>query len=192
MSSMTVPLTTPREGFEEALGLTAYAGGEAIFFAAPIELFAGDLPAAEAHLLRGYELLNRAGARGTLSTAAGLLALLLAGTGRDAEAEEYASVCEAEAASDDVLSQVLLRCARALVSASREAAEQAERLAAQAVALAAGSDDLNLQGDALAAQAAVLGRLGRPGAARALERAAACYELKENAVMAARCREAPG
>jgi hypothetical protein len=69
-----------------------------------------------------------------------------------------------------------------LVRAAAEEADEAERLAREAVALAAPTDFLDLQATALLAVARVLRATGSPDAASAAAEAQAVYERKGNVV----------
>ena len=62
---------------------------------------------------------------------------------------------------DDIESQILWRTARAKVRARRGDGDEARRLADEALALAADTDDIDVQGDVHADYGAVLVRLGR-------------------------------
>jgi len=76
-----------------------------------------------------------------------------------------------------------------LVDAASGKHAEAERLAREAVAIAARTHALNLQGDALCDLAEVLADAGEPDeAGAALQQALARYERKENIVMAERVR----
>jgi tetratricopeptide (TPR) repeat protein len=73
---------------------------------------------------------------------------------------------------------------QARVDAHRGEHAQAERLAREAVAIAEGTDALNLQGDALCDLAEVLGAAGRGDeAVAALEQALDRYDRKKNLAM---------
>jgi hypothetical protein len=79
------------------------------------------------------------------------------------------------AAEDDIVTQVMWRVAAAQVQAS-------ERLAREAVELAAPTDFLDLQATALLALARVLHAQGSPQAAVVAAEARAVYERKGNVV----------
>jgi hypothetical protein len=75
------------------------------------------------------------------------------------------------------------------VLASRRLLKEAEALAGEAVALAARTDFLNFNGDALVDLAGVLRIAGRSGdAIPVVEEAIALYERKGNVVSAAKAR----
>ena len=149
---------------------------------AEIETLAGDLPAAERELRRGCEILERMGDRGVRSTLSAYLARVLALQGRYDEADELAQFSADTAGSDDLVTQVVWRSARAVVLAHRGEHDGATALATEATALAADTDFVDLRASALVALAEVLGANG--GAAGAADEAAAMYERKGNVVAA--------
>ena len=158
-----------------------------------VEMLAGDPAAAERELLWGYEALERMGERGFLSTTAAELAQAVWAQGRYEDAERYVAISEETGASDDLASQVPARSVRAKLLAREGKGKEAERLAREAVKLAARSDNLNMRGDALVDLAEVLAAAGRKGeAAAALGEAEDLYERKGNVVSARRAREAAG
>ena len=170
----------------EELGMAVLLGGGRTYSGA-VELLAGAPERAEVELRAGVELLESLGEKGNLSTVAAYLAETLALQGRDEEALGYSQLSEASAADFDVISQVVWRAARARVRAQTGEPEEAERLAREAVALAAETDFLNLHGDALARLAEVLRHAGAPGeAAQAAAEAVELYTAKGNTVAAAR------
>ena len=132
----------------EDLGLRQWLGALANF-AGPIELFAGDLPAAERELRRGYAQLEELGETAVLSTTAAFLARTLVLTGRLDEAEQLATTSIRLGARDDVYTQVVCRGALARVHAGRGQLGRAGQLAGDAVARAAATDFLVLRGESL-------------------------------------------
>jgi class 3 adenylate cyclase/tetratricopeptide (TPR) repeat protein len=154
-----------------------------------LELLAGD-PAAAATLgEEGCGLLEQAGERSFLSTAAGYLAQALYALGDLEAAENRASSAAVLGASDDALTQTLSRQVRAKVLAARGRHAKAEEVAREAIALAAATDLLNVQADAYSDLADVLtlgGKADQAGAA--LAQALGHYERKGNIVMAERTR----
>ena len=154
-----------------------------------LELLAGD-PAAAAKLgEEGCRLLEQAGERSFLSTAAGYLGQALYALGDLDSAENRASSAAELGASDDALTQTLARQVRAKVLAKRHRHEEAEHLAREAISLAGTTDLLNVQADAYSDLADVLALAGEPeGVAAALEQALERYERKGNLVMAGRTR----
>jgi tetratricopeptide (TPR) repeat protein len=93
-------------------------------------------------------------------------------------------------ASDDVMTQLLWRQAKALVVASRGEHAEGERLAREAIAIGDRTQSPNEQAQAYYDLAEVLRLAGRPdGAADALRAALARYERKENLPMAESTRQ---
>jgi len=161
-------------------------------YAGIAELIAGDDGAAERELRLGYEALDRMGERAYLSTMAAFLARALHGLGRYDEAESLTRVSEDVASQDDIGSQVIWRGTRAKVLARRGEAA-AEEMAREAVALAQGTDFVNVQADANADLAETLQLLGHADAAlQALEEALRLYEAKGNVVSANAARALAG
>jgi class 3 adenylate cyclase/tetratricopeptide (TPR) repeat protein len=152
-----------------------------------LELLAGDPAAAAALGEEGCGLLEQAGERSFLSTAAGYLAQALYTLGDLEAAENRASSAAVLGASDDVLTQTLSRQVRAKVLAARGRHAEAEEVAGEAIALAATTDLLNVQADAYSYLADVLTLGGRADQAEAaLVQALGRYERKGNIVMAER------
>ena len=146
-----------------------------------IEMWAGDLVAAERAFRHHFDELDRIGDEGHKSTAAANLARTLVGLDRHDEAERYAVLAREVAAEDDLASQVAGRSAQALVLASRGRADEAVALAREAVDLylAAGAEAPYFVGDAWMDLAKVLRIAGDPAEAKAAAREAlALYEAK--------------
>jgi tetratricopeptide (TPR) repeat protein len=159
-----------------------------------IELLAGDATAAERELRRAVELMEELWYLADLANAASLLANLLVEQGRVDEAEALLTRAEAWPPKDQPIQHARWRAARALVL-GRRGRPDAEKLARQAVDLAAQTDFLELQGDCLVTLGDVLRGVGRVDEAElALERALVVYERKGNVVLAERTRSrlAPG
>ena len=184
-------LTAMRGDFESAREL--YGRGRSIlddlglklraawitYVAGSIELLAGDWAAAERELRAGYAMLAAMGERDALSTQAGILGEAVYRQGRLDEAEQLTRESEELAAAEDITSQVAWRSVRAKVFAHRGLGPEAEQLAAEAVALAEATDDLDMQAVSVQDLAEVLDVLGRSDDARAaLERAIGCAERK--------------
>ena len=128
---------------------------EGALTAADTELLAGDFAAAE-ELLRGaYATLEAADETAIRTSVAAALAQALSEQGHDDEALAFTEDSEATAADDDVQAQATWRAVRASVLARRGESDAAARLAAEAVALARGTDDPNLTALALLASGAV-------------------------------------
>ncbi|MGZ4385114.1 MAG: ATP-binding protein, partial [Gaiellaceae bacterium] len=195
-------------GFEAMLGRLSEAGGlikrvheimdelgEWIwlfsFWSSFIFSWQGDAAAAEAeHEIRpAYDALKRIGEKSHFSSMAHALANAVYLQGRFDEAEELTIECEEACRANDVHSQILWRSIRAKVLARRGELEAAERLAAEAVSLAADSDFYPAHADAHMDLGEVLELAGkRAAAATSVGEALRLYELKGNALMAARAR----
>jgi len=159
-------------------------------FLGQVELLAGDPAAAERWLRWGIGILERMGERGLRSELTANLARALADQDRDDEALEQAASAGELAVKDDLYAQVERRGPMAQVLARRGRLAEAERLAAEAVALGAGSDMLGMQAGALLDLAGVLRLAGRPAEAAPLaRRALALAERKGHRVAAAQARE---
>jgi tetratricopeptide (TPR) repeat protein len=169
-------------GLRFNLALYALTSGE-------VEALAGELVAAERELRRCYELSLRLGDRQYVAVAPNLAEVLHL-QGRDREALRFTEEVEATAWVD-VPEQFLWRKARARVLAAQGDVQQAERLAREAVELAARTDHLEEHADALMTLAEVLRQDGRAEEATpALREALRLFEHKGNTVLAARAREA--
>jgi tetratricopeptide (TPR) repeat protein len=154
-----------------------------------IELYAGDVAAAERAFREDYEILDELGDEGHKSTAAANLALALCAIGRFDEAEPLAEIAVRVAAEDDLASQTSGRSARALVLAARGELVEAERLAREAVDLLAGAETPNSEADAWLDLAKVQRMAGNTeDAARSAREALARYERKGNQPAAASTR----
>jgi hypothetical protein len=132
---------------------------------------------------RAYDTLKAMGEQNFITTVGAYLSEAVRRQGNLAEALELAAEAAAGAADDDVPTQVAWRSTRAKALEDPSFAEEAERLAAEAVELANGTDDLSMQGDALLDEAEVIGRGGdlrraRSSADAALER----YRAKQHRV----------
>jgi class 3 adenylate cyclase/tetratricopeptide (TPR) repeat protein len=157
--------------------------------AGAIEMMAGDPAAAEREYRAGFDAAVEMGEHGFQSTIAAALANALVAQGRFDEAEEMVATSEVMGAEDDVSTQVLAHAASARVMAARGAGPEAERVAREAVALADGTDDLNMRGDTLANLAEVLLAAGDGAGARAvLSSALELYEAKGNVAAASSTR----
>jgi predicted ATPase len=155
-------------------------------------LLLGDAREAEAELRWGYETLRGMGERAALSTVAAYLARTLVAQGRFAEAEELTVESERTAAESDLASQIAWRGTRVQCRLAAGDTTGAEGLARGAVALAEGTDDLELLGYAHAGLAAVLAATGDVDGAAAEEgAAAAAYGAKGDVVSSATLRPAP-
>ena len=154
-----------------------------------VALASGDPSAAEAVLRDGYERLAQMGEKALLADTAIMLARAVHEQGRRDEAWELTRVATRAAAADDLAVQITWRTQRALLLAERGIPDEAKRLSAEAVRLAAGTDWLSDRGDALLSHAKVLMAAGEAEAARAaLREAAALYEEKGNIIGIQRTR----
>jgi ATP/maltotriose-dependent transcriptional regulator MalT len=156
---------------------------------ADIELLAGNAAAAAVFGAEGCRQLEELGDRGFLSTATAIRAQALYALDRLDEADVSAGRALQLGASDDAETQIGSRQVRAKVLARRGEFAEAERLAHEAVAIAARTDQLNAQGDANADLAEVLLLTGKPDeAAAVLEQALEHYERKGNLVSTQRAQ----
>jgi class 3 adenylate cyclase/tetratricopeptide (TPR) repeat protein len=151
-----------------------------------IELLAGDAGAAERELRAGYDILLEIGDVHLRPMLAAYLAAVLVEEGNVGDAEPFASYAESHSWEDDIVTEVMWRVARAQVQAHTGEAVEGERLAREAVALAAPTDFLDLQATALLALARVLREAGSPEATSVAGDAQAVYERKGNLVGARR------
>lgn len=154
-----------------------------------MELIAGNLDVALGQAVWAFESHQRFGSSTYASTDAGNAALALAGLGRHAEAEHYASLCRSLAASTDVISQMQWR--RALAEVKRDRGELAEglTLALEAAALMEPTDSINPHADTLVDVARLQTAADMISDAEAsLTRALALYEQKGNVYSAAAVR----
>jgi len=155
-----------------------------------VEMVAGDVEAAARLGEEGCRMLDEAGERGFLSTAAGFLGRALYAADRLDEAAAWAERAGDLGASDDASTQMLWRQVKAMVLARRGRFDRAEALAREAVAIGERTDMLDSQGDTFVDLAEVLTLAGRSDeAAEALERAIEGYERKGNVVMTRRTRD---
>ena len=161
-------------------------------FGAWTYLLAGQPLQAERVLRPAYQALQRIGDKGgALAIHAALLAVaLFAAGGRDDEAERLSEIARAAAAdSEDLAAQGEWRVARATALARRGSTADAERLASEAVELAAATDCPLAQTSALLTLASVLELGRRPGQARqAAGEALAVAEGKGDLATATRAR----
>jgi class 3 adenylate cyclase/tetratricopeptide (TPR) repeat protein len=171
------------------LGLEVQSAGSAMF-RGEIELLAGDPVAAERELRDGYDRLGELGETSARATVGPILADALLRLGRHAEAEAVLDETEVFAAPDDVDAQTRIRTIRARLRLQQDDVGAAERLAREAVVLAATTDYIGINAGALVALGAALRALGEEeAAATALREALDLYERKENLVLAEQTRE---
>jgi class 3 adenylate cyclase/tetratricopeptide (TPR) repeat protein len=123
------------------------------FVGAQIELLAGDGAAAERELRASSAAFDEFGAATSATTHRAFLAEILARLGRLEEAEELTRRVAAEVPDDDLLTQVLWRCALARVRAREGSATEATELAAEARRLLVDAEFPQLEIAALTASA---------------------------------------
>jgi class 3 adenylate cyclase/tetratricopeptide (TPR) repeat protein len=147
-----------------------------------VERLAGDAAASEQALRAGYDVLEKLGERGFLSTAAALLSHEMLDQGRDGDAADFIEASEAAVAEDDLATQILLQSARGRALARRDEPAEAEARCRDAVRLAEETDDVNMHGDVLLHLAEVLDTVAADpgGAAACRERARALFDAKGN------------
>jgi class 3 adenylate cyclase len=152
--------------------------------AAFIELVAGDAATAEEHLLHGCARLEEIGDRRHLPVLQAYLAEARYRQGGYEDAERAARRSEEIAAPDDLGSHVVARSVRGKALAWRGNAERGQALTSEAVALAEGTDFLNLRADALVGLLEVLHLAGSHDAGPVAQSALELYTRKGNAVAA--------
>ena len=178
---------------EQAERLRELSGGRGEFgqwFLAEITILAGDHVDAARRLRILCDYMEEHEAFAQLSTYTPWLGRVLWGLGEYEEAEALADKGRELGDPQDATTQMLWRQAKALVRASDGQHEEAERLARDAVAIAAGTDGLRFQGDAYADLAEVLEAAGRrEDAVAAWQEALERYERKRIVPLARRVRE---
>jgi predicted ATPase/class 3 adenylate cyclase len=168
----------------EELGLS-FSRAHWTVFSGMALLLVGDTADAEAELRWGYQTLRDMGERAGLSTVAAYLARALTAQGRFDEAQELTLESEQAAALSDLASQIAWRGTRVLCRLAAGDPASAEEISRAAVALAEGTDDLELKGFAHAGLAAVLTAVDEPRAAAAEREAAAAAYLAKGDVVSA-------
>jgi class 3 adenylate cyclase/tetratricopeptide (TPR) repeat protein len=154
---------------------------------AEIELAAGNPERAAEVGLDGVAALDALGERGWLSTVAGWAAEALYRLGRDDEAWQMTEKAEEAGASDDVITQMLIRQVRAKILARRGEHDDAELLAREAVAWADPTDALEHRASSHLDLAIVLAAAGkRDEALTALDAAEPLFAQKGHTVGVAR------
>jgi ATP/maltotriose-dependent transcriptional regulator MalT len=137
-----------------------------------VELLAGDLAAAERELRRDYDALTALDETYFRSTIAAYLARVRLRQGDAEEATTLADVAARIADADDVLTNVPLRSARAMLLALRDQPDDARREAIAAVDLARATSQIHLLAEALADLGDVLVAVGEEDTADAAFREA--------------------
>jgi class 3 adenylate cyclase/tetratricopeptide (TPR) repeat protein len=178
-------LRARREAIFDELGLELEAARHS-HSAGWIEMLAGDLERAEEILRRGYETLERLGAKTQLQVVGSYLARALSMQGRHEEAERLASFVE-QLDPTGVAELASARCVRAISEAHRGRLEESERLAREAIAMIDATDFLIDRADARMDLAEVLRIARRPDeAVEALDQARRLHGEKGNVVSVAR------
>jgi tetratricopeptide (TPR) repeat protein len=152
-----------------------------------LAMLEGDPSGAETAAREACESVEATGEVGNFMWFCCNLAQALLALGRDDDAEQWLERGRDTASSEERLPQMLSRQAGGKVLARRGELQEGERLARDAVALAAETDMLNAHADALVDLAEVLALAGQDARAE-LARALALYERKGNLVMAKRTR----
>jgi DNA-binding SARP family transcriptional activator len=154
-----------------------------------IELFDGDLTAAQRLLEKSHAVLEAHGERAYLATRAVMLADVLYRRGRLSEAAARLAAAQADSSDDDVVTQWRCRAVAAKLAARKGDHGRAEQLVREALALLATTDVLNHQAACLLDLREVLTLDGRVEEARsASEEALALYERKGNIAAAKQTR----
>jgi class 3 adenylate cyclase/tetratricopeptide (TPR) repeat protein len=152
-----------------------------------VSLLANDADRAERHLRAGRRALAAMGERAVLASTEAWLGMAVLAQGRHPEADRLARRAARLTTADDLSPQALWRRIRAVVLVSRGRTADAERLADEAVALAAQTDVLNEHAGALEDLGHVHAVAGHArDARRAREAALVLYRRKENAVSTVR------
>lgn len=172
----------------EEVAMTTWMAGPMTQVVGLVELTAGDPATAERALRWGDETLQTIGEVGWRPTLVALLAEAVYEQGRHDEAGVLAKACQDMAGSDDVWSQVLWRTVTGKVLARRGQADEGERLAREAVDLAASTDSLPIQGEVLLGLAEVLELTGRAQEASHTARQAVAVFERKGDTQAARSR----
>jgi class 3 adenylate cyclase/tetratricopeptide (TPR) repeat protein len=159
------------------------------WMAGEVERVATNWVAAERQLRTTYEMLDRMGEKGQLSTVSVLLGEVLYAQGQYDEAFELTVVSEKAASPDDLLSQMLWRSLRAKILARRGVLDEADALSQVATRMAAETDSVDFQAGVLMDRAEALRLAGRTEeSVRAAEEARSLYERKENIVSSEQAR----
>ena len=173
--------------FQE-MGLMTRLGGRALV-GADIEVWAGDLAAAEHRIKTGLSALERIGEIGRRSTVAAALADVLYQRGKYDEVMDLTVLSEELTTIGDVASEVGWRFTRAELLARQGEHAEAELLMREAIERVEETDFLNLQASVLLARAETARLAGRADeAVEATEQAVTRYLQKETVAAAARAR----
>ena len=152
-----------------------------------VSMLALDPARAERHLRAGRRQLEAMGERAVLASTEAMLGTVVLAQGRSAEADRLARRSARLTTDGDISAQALWRRVRAVVLAERGGADEAERLATEAVALSERTDCLNDRGAALEDLARVHDLGGqRTDAGAARDAALEMYRRKGNVVSSVR------
>jgi class 3 adenylate cyclase/tetratricopeptide (TPR) repeat protein len=155
-----------------------------------VEWIAGDVASAVRWARDACTRLETMGHLAWLSTSLGDLGRYLCELGEWDEADALAERSKELGAEDDIATQSIWRCVRALVLAERGDFANAERLGREAFALSATTDHIDFQAAVLADLAKVVELAGKSDeAVELLQQSLTLYERKGNVVMAARVRD---
>jgi len=150
-----------------------------------VERLAGDPVASERALRAGFEVTEKLGEQGYLSTVAALLAHGILDQDRLEDAEEFIAASEAAVAEDDLTTHILLQSARGRALARRGRLAEAEKLCRAAAALAEETDDINMRADVLMDLAEIMRLSGDVARAdEVLGRSLALFDEKGNVAQA--------
>jgi class 3 adenylate cyclase/tetratricopeptide (TPR) repeat protein len=144
--------------------------------------WAEDWEGGERALREGYEILERMGDKGFLSTVAIYLGEALYRQGRLDEAERYGAIGEELGVTEDRMNEALWRALRARVLAGRGDLDSARTLAREAVSIAAETDYIEVEADARLALAAILREAEQSDWTTEADESAELYERKGNLV----------
>jgi class 3 adenylate cyclase/tetratricopeptide (TPR) repeat protein len=160
------------------------------FSTAPLELRVGDPVAAERELRASIDIVTELNERGHIANLAALLADALLEQGRIDEAEQAVNLARQSAQAGDVSGQAFSGIAAARLLARRGDPAEAVRLAAESIALTAGTTEYLTMPWLLLRQAEVLQLAGRDeDAASVLDEAVAIAERKGALAEVRRARE---
>ena len=144
----------------------------------------GDPAGAEVARRKQYEVLDEAGDKGYLSTAAASLAASLAELGRLEEAERFARIGREAAARDDVASQSMAEAAWAMVLSARGDLDGAIVAARRSISVAARSDMYHDLGKLHLNLSRILAKRGEVGEAIEAAREALSFFVRKGVVPA--------
>jgi predicted ATPase/class 3 adenylate cyclase len=174
------------------LGLRRLLAGTC-WYSASIELLADNAAGAEREIQAALEHGEVELIHSQFPEESALLAEAVLRQGRTPEALRHSETSERFSSPDDVFTQVAWRRVRARAFALDGRMDEGEALAREAVALAAATDSLDMQGEALLALAEVQRLQGRNGdSERTAANAAARFEQKGNLIALERARMVVG